>query len=101
MKIWILGKVVILIFALYTAVTLLSLQAQINQLTVEEAKAAAELQAKPPIEAPREDAQEQNEALIAGQPIAYDGSCDEIIERIARERGWVFPDEITIYNRTP
>ena len=84
-----LSKLVILVFAVYTAMTLISLQAQINLKKAEIAELEANLAAQNLLTATlREDI----------------GSDDpgEIFARLARDKlGLVIPGEIIIVNRTP
>lgn len=83
------GKLVILIFAVWSAVTLVSLQGQINQKKAERDDIEARLA----------------EQRIRNTMLAEDIGSDNIEERyarIARDRlGLVDPAEIIIVNRTP
>lgn len=91
-RIGLIGKVIVVIFALYAALLMISLQAQINERKAE----GRELQEKV-----------NTQALINAalqEDIGYDGSVntDSRIARIARERiGLVAPGEIIIINKTP
>ncbi|MDR1668960.1 MAG: septum formation initiator family protein [Oscillospiraceae bacterium] len=84
-----LGKLVILVFAVWSAVTLITLQAQINKRKAENAELAENLAAQQLlVETLREDT----------------GSDDltELYARLARERlGLVAPGEIIIVNKNP
>ena len=86
------GKLVILIFTLYTAMFLVGLQGQINEKKIEQEELAREISNQKLINAALQEdiiseAQEEHSVRMA---------------RMARERlGLVAPGEILIINKTP
>lgn len=84
-----LSRLVILVFAVYTAMTLVSLQGQINQKRSENTELEKQLAAQ----------------RLLNDTLREDIESDDIGEvyaRIAREKlGLVEPGEIIIVNRTP
>ncbi|MCL2003857.1 MAG: septum formation initiator family protein [Oscillospiraceae bacterium] len=83
------GKLVILIFAVWAAITLVSLQGQINQKKAERDALELELAAQ------------QIQIAMLAKDIESD-NMEERIARIARDKlGLVMPEEIIIVNRTP
>ncbi|MDR1693410.1 MAG: hypothetical protein LBR72_08645 [Oscillospiraceae bacterium] len=84
-----LGKLVILVFAVWSALTLVALQGQINKRRSENAELAKSLTAQELL----------NETLREG--IGSD-DIEDVYARLARERlGLVAPGEIIIVNRNP
>ncbi|MDR0294373.1 MAG: septum formation initiator family protein [Oscillospiraceae bacterium] len=83
-------KLVILIFALWSAMTLVSLQGQTNQKKAEKDVLETQLAAQ----------RLRNAALL--ESIESDSVIREIYAQIARDKlGLYSPDEIIIINRTP
>lgn len=86
---WLAGKIVIVVFAVYTALMLITMQAEINRAKTEQAVLEERLETQ----------KLTNQALE--EDISYRESR-EAMERVAREKlGLVAPGEIIILNLTP